>query len=196
MSFPAGLHISLSLKKDECIRLYDGEGTSCKYTVKQIQTLVQAGNQLLEKCWVDQKRHVAICCIAKKKCIDEWHIVEEDKGKDERTDNSSENRKAKVTKNYNTVSIGWTNENLSLCLDIWKLWFSYSHSGNAQIAKILRIPWIYYVYHLYMLNAKRNAPYFTINSFFKISVFLSTIWDIKRKITSTGIRRAAIIIRK
>ena len=73
--FAAGLEMSLNLKKGECIRLYDGEGTSCKYTIKQIQTLVEAGNQVLEKYWVDQKEHVAICCIRKKKSEEQIRCV-------------------------------------------------------------------------------------------------------------------------
>lgn len=60
-----GLGIPLTLKKGEYINMFEGEGVSCKYTLEQIRTLLQTGNQTLYKVWEDPKQHAAICCAGK-----------------------------------------------------------------------------------------------------------------------------------
>ena len=61
--FSAGLETSLDLEKGEYINMFEGKGVSCKYTIEQIQTLVEKGKQRLCKVWMDSKQYVAVCCI-------------------------------------------------------------------------------------------------------------------------------------
>lgn len=61
-----GLGISLHIEKGESINIADsGRESTCKYTVEQIQDLVDAGQLTLEQFWVHQNQHAALCCIAK-----------------------------------------------------------------------------------------------------------------------------------
>ena len=64
----AGLGISLHLEKEELINLSDDSGaeSTCKYTIEQIRDLVEAGQLILERSWIDQDRHIALCCLRKK----------------------------------------------------------------------------------------------------------------------------------
>ena len=68
MYFTAGLGISLHLEKEELINLSDDSGaeSTCKYTIEQIRDLVEAGQLILERSWIDQDSHIALCCLRKK----------------------------------------------------------------------------------------------------------------------------------
>lgn len=62
-----GLGISVHLDKDECINIADtGAESTCKYTVEQIESLMEAGQLHLEKIWIHENKHTALCLIAKK----------------------------------------------------------------------------------------------------------------------------------
>lgn len=57
--------MTLSLKEGEYIRMHEGEGVSCKYTEDQIRHVTRKGDQILQDIWIDNDKHVAICCISK-----------------------------------------------------------------------------------------------------------------------------------
>lgn len=61
-----GLAVFLSFRKGECLRLHEGEGVSCKYTKRQIQTLGEKGGFSLVNLWTDDNNHVALCCLSKR----------------------------------------------------------------------------------------------------------------------------------
>ncbi|XP_060065963.1 histidine N-alpha-methyltransferase-like [Ylistrum balloti] len=62
-----GLGITINLEKDERFYLHEGKGLSCKYSIKQIQTLGLCGGLHLEHYWTDTSNHVAVCCFSTKK---------------------------------------------------------------------------------------------------------------------------------
>ncbi|KAL4236035.1 hypothetical protein ACF0H5_004421 [Mactra antiquata] len=60
-----GLNLELTLKEGDYLRLHEGEGVSCKYTLEQIKTFITKGNQTLKNIWIDDDKHVSLCCIGK-----------------------------------------------------------------------------------------------------------------------------------
>ncbi|XP_021358031.1 uncharacterized protein LOC110453414 isoform X2 [Mizuhopecten yessoensis] len=57
----AGLGIGLKMDKGERIRLHEGVEGSCKYTMEQLQNIVEKAGLRVEETWTDEQKHAAIC---------------------------------------------------------------------------------------------------------------------------------------
>ncbi|XP_021358030.1 uncharacterized protein LOC110453414 isoform X1 [Mizuhopecten yessoensis] len=56
-----GLGIGLKMDKGERIRLHEGVEGSCKYTMEQLQNIVEKAGLRVEETWTDEQKHAAIC---------------------------------------------------------------------------------------------------------------------------------------
>ncbi|XP_069114711.1 histidine N-alpha-methyltransferase-like isoform X2 [Argopecten irradians] len=65
VQFPIpGLGKDLEMKKEEHLYLHEGTGLSCKYTLEQLQTIVQKSGLRLAGTLIDKEKHVAFCsCV-------------------------------------------------------------------------------------------------------------------------------------
>ncbi|XP_069114385.1 histidine N-alpha-methyltransferase-like [Argopecten irradians] len=62
----AGLGIDLAMKKGEHLYLHEGVGLSCKYTLEQLQTIVEKAGLRLAGTLIDNKKHAVFCqCVTK-----------------------------------------------------------------------------------------------------------------------------------
>ncbi|XP_033739173.1 uncharacterized protein LOC117326525 [Pecten maximus] len=60
-----GLGIDLQMKKGERLYFHEGAGFSCKYTLEQLQYMVEKAGLRLEKTWTDDKKRVVFCQCTK-----------------------------------------------------------------------------------------------------------------------------------
>ncbi|XP_033729600.1 uncharacterized protein LOC117318759 [Pecten maximus] len=56
-----GLGIDLVMGKGERLYLHEGEGYSCKYTLEQLQNIVEKAGLRLEDTWTDNQQHAIFC---------------------------------------------------------------------------------------------------------------------------------------
>ncbi|OWF56372.1 Histidine-specific methyltransferase EgtD [Mizuhopecten yessoensis] len=56
-----GLGIDLRMEKGERLYLHEGAGISCKYTLQQLQNIVEKAGLRLEETWTDEERHAVLC---------------------------------------------------------------------------------------------------------------------------------------
>ncbi|XP_069114714.1 histidine N-alpha-methyltransferase-like [Argopecten irradians] len=61
-----GLGIDLTMKKGEHLYLHEGTGLSCKYTLEQLQTIVEKAGLRLAGTLIDKEKHAVFCrCVTK-----------------------------------------------------------------------------------------------------------------------------------
>ncbi|XP_069114386.1 histidine N-alpha-methyltransferase-like [Argopecten irradians] len=61
-----GLGIDLAMKKGEHLYLHEGAGLSCKYTLEQLQTIVEKAGLRLVGTLIDNAKHAVYCqCVTK-----------------------------------------------------------------------------------------------------------------------------------
>ncbi|XP_069114708.1 histidine N-alpha-methyltransferase-like [Argopecten irradians] len=61
-----GLSIDLAMKKGEHLYLHEGTGLSCKYTLEQLQTIVEKAGLRLAGTLIDKEKHAVFCqCVTK-----------------------------------------------------------------------------------------------------------------------------------
>ncbi|XP_069114387.1 histidine N-alpha-methyltransferase-like [Argopecten irradians] len=61
-----GLSMELVMKKGEHLYLHEGTGLSCKYTLEQLQTIVQKAGLRLAGTLIDKEKHAVFCqCVTK-----------------------------------------------------------------------------------------------------------------------------------
>ncbi|XP_033729597.1 uncharacterized protein LOC117318755, partial [Pecten maximus] len=59
-----GLNTDLVMEKGERLYFHEGAGLSCKYTLEQLQTIVQKAGLRLVDTFMDEGKHVAFCqCV-------------------------------------------------------------------------------------------------------------------------------------